>query len=135
MKEAFPTVEPSVVKAILAASGGQVEPAFNALLGMTDPEAAEALQRDREPAPPPKAPRPQRQGSGAPQTQLDADEEYARQLQHHYSNAAQAQAPGGRYNEHLQGSRQGRPGSNPNPDDVPWRSFFDGKLIVGPTPT
>ena len=33
LKEAFPAVEESVIKAILRASGGRVEPAFNALLG------------------------------------------------------------------------------------------------------
>lgn len=33
LKEAFPTVEDGVIKAVLTASGGRVEPAFNALLG------------------------------------------------------------------------------------------------------
>jgi CUE domain len=33
LKEAFPSVDASVIKAILRASGGKVEPAFNALLG------------------------------------------------------------------------------------------------------
>jgi hypothetical protein len=33
LKEAFPTIDATVVKAVLMASGGQVEPAFNALLG------------------------------------------------------------------------------------------------------
>lgn len=33
LKEAFPSVDASVVKAVLRASGGQVEPAFHALLG------------------------------------------------------------------------------------------------------
>jgi hypothetical protein len=33
LKEAFPSVEISVIKAVLRASGGRVEPAFNALLG------------------------------------------------------------------------------------------------------
>lgn len=33
LKEAFPTVDDSVIKAVLRASSGQVEPAFNALLG------------------------------------------------------------------------------------------------------
>ena len=33
--EAFPDTDPKVVKAVLMASGGQVEPAFNALLGMS----------------------------------------------------------------------------------------------------
>lgn len=34
LKEAFPTIDAAVVKAVLIASGGKVEPAFNALLGM-----------------------------------------------------------------------------------------------------
>lgn len=33
LKEAFPSIDATVVKAVLRASGGQVEPAFNALLG------------------------------------------------------------------------------------------------------
>jgi hypothetical protein len=33
LKEAFPSIDAAVVKAVLQASGGQVEPAFNALLG------------------------------------------------------------------------------------------------------
>ena len=33
LKEAFPTIDMTVVKAVLRASGGNVEPAFNALLG------------------------------------------------------------------------------------------------------
>lgn len=33
LKEAFPTVEDGVIKAVLRASRGQVEPAFHALLG------------------------------------------------------------------------------------------------------
>ena len=32
--EAFPSIDIKVVRAVLKASGGQVEPAFNALLGM-----------------------------------------------------------------------------------------------------
>jgi len=31
--EAFPSTDPKVVKAVLMASGGKLEPAFNALLG------------------------------------------------------------------------------------------------------
>lgn len=33
LKEAFPTVEDGIIRAVLSASGGEVEPAFNALLG------------------------------------------------------------------------------------------------------
>lgn len=126
LKEAFPSIEPSVIKAVLTASGGDVEPAFNALLGMTDPDS------QREPDPPVKPPRPVK--SPQPVTtsgmsQLESDELYARQLAEHYSGSEsqQRQPARDRYNEHLQGSRVGRPGAQPNPDDVPWRSFIDGK--------
>ena len=33
LKEAFPSIDAAVVKAVLRASGGRIEPAFNALLG------------------------------------------------------------------------------------------------------
>lgn len=33
LKEAFPSIDPKVISAVLIASGGNVEPAFNALLG------------------------------------------------------------------------------------------------------
>ena len=35
--EAFPTIDTAVIDAVLTASGGSLEPAFNALLGMSDP--------------------------------------------------------------------------------------------------
>jgi hypothetical protein len=38
LKEAFPSVETSVVKAVLVASGFDVERAFHALLGKSWPE-------------------------------------------------------------------------------------------------
>lgn len=34
LQEAFPNIDASVIRAVLIASGGQLEPAFNALLGM-----------------------------------------------------------------------------------------------------
>ncbi len=33
LKEAFPSIDAAVIKAVLQASGGRVEPAFDALLG------------------------------------------------------------------------------------------------------
>lgn len=36
LKEAFPSIDAAVVKAVLIASGGRIEPAFNALLGMSE---------------------------------------------------------------------------------------------------
>lgn len=126
LQEAFPTIEKSVIKAVLSASGGQVEPAFNALLEMTDPEA---VQQEQPPAMPP---RPPRKPTTTNQSQLDADEMYARQLAEHYNalpartQPEQRQQRPDRYNSDLQGSRTGRPGANPNPDDYHWRSFIDG---------
>lgn len=119
LREAFPTIEPTILKAILTASGGQVEPAFAALLEMSDPEAAQREQ------PPPMPQRPARQPA-APQNQLEADEQYARQLAEHYQNSAPRSRNEDPYNSNLQGSRPGRPGANPNPDDYHWRSFVDG---------
>ncbi|KAF9771940.1 hypothetical protein IL306_010409 [Fusarium sp. DS 682] len=81
LKEAFPSVELSVIKAVLRASGGRVEPAFNALLEMTDPDAAQNEPIDE--VPPPQPPRPQNRTQ---MSQLEADELYARQLAEHYDN-------------------------------------------------
>jgi hypothetical protein len=35
LKEAFPSIDMTVIKAVLVASGGQIDPAFNALLSET----------------------------------------------------------------------------------------------------
>ncbi|PHH78214.1 hypothetical protein CDD82_3164 [Ophiocordyceps australis] len=97
LKEAFPTVDLSVIKAVLRASGGRVEPAFNALLEMTDPDAVV-----NEPAetPPPQPPRPQ---GRTDMSQVEADELYARQLAQHYDNVGAYEA---RTSNRSRGSRQ-----------------------------
>lgn len=84
LKEAFPGIELSVIKAVLIASGGRIDPAFNALLGMSDPDALQhdAAADDEQP-PPPQPPRPVNA-----QSQLEADEAYARRLAEHYESAA-----------------------------------------------
>lgn len=128
LKDAFPTIDPSVIRAVLSASGGSVEPAFNALLEMTDPDA-----QQREPSPPTRAPH----ATVEAENSIESDEMYARQLQEHFAQN-QSQPPQQqrqprqptRYNEELQGSRAGRPGAKPNPDDVPWRSFLDGTTVL-----
>ncbi|KAJ5587893.1 uncharacterized protein N7459_003658 [Penicillium hispanicum] len=89
LREAFPTIDASVVKAVLNASNWNVERAFNALLGMTDPTAQEDM------VPPPKPPRPTQQSTSTTQRQLEADELYARQLAEHYNaSGRRAPAPG-----------------------------------------
>ncbi|KAI9928547.1 hypothetical protein AWENTII_000620 [Aspergillus wentii] len=95
LKEAFPTVDASVVKAVLVASNWNVEQAFHALLGMTDPNAQEDLA-------PPKPPRP-----SATQRQLESDEMYARQLAEHYNRRAQPRYENDpRYEQTRRGSEQ-----------------------------
>lgn len=127
LKEAFPTVDAAVVKAILRASGGRIEPAFNALLGMSDPDAA-------EPPPPAQPPRPVRAPTGprsVEEEQLAADERYARQLAEHYNGAAaydQAPRSGSGTRRAPRGGAVRR-GSAPRPeefDDDRDRNFFDG---------
>ncbi|KAI1328623.1 hypothetical protein F5Y16DRAFT_368898 [Xylariaceae sp. FL0255] len=88
LKEAFPSIDAAVIKAVLAASGGQIDPAFNALLGMSDPDAVKN-DPPRESAPPPQPPRPT---ARAPMSQLEADELYARQLAEHYDNVGAYEA-------------------------------------------
>lgn len=84
LKEAFPTLDEAVIKAVLTASGGRIDPAFNALLEMTDPDAANREVEDENP--PTLPPRPAAVPGATPQSQLEADELYARQLAQHYEN-------------------------------------------------
>ncbi|PYI01727.1 hypothetical protein BO78DRAFT_423236 [Aspergillus sclerotiicarbonarius CBS 121057] len=112
LREAFPSIEASVVKAVLVASNWDVERSFHALLSMTDPTAAE---RD---APPPKPPRPT-----AAQRQLEADELYARQLAEHYNR----RAPQPRWENERP---QQRPRSGSDMSDEKEYSFFDDDLPV-----
>ncbi|KAF8474955.1 hypothetical protein BDZ91DRAFT_674971 [Kalaharituber pfeilii] len=125
LAEAFPTVEPNVIKAVLIASKGEVEPAFNALLAMTDP----SFVPEEAPAPPPHtrsrtySPRvdsrypPQQQHrdynpalvyqdridltppTATPRSQLEADELYARQLAEHLNNTSRPRGRGGAQNQ------------------------------------
>lgn len=84
LKEAFPEIDLAVIKAVLVASGGRVDPAFNALLSMSDPDAVTNEPSARETAPP----QPPRPAGRVPMSQMEADELYARQLAEHYDNAA-----------------------------------------------
>ncbi|KAH8899537.1 hypothetical protein GQ53DRAFT_741677 [Thozetella sp. PMI_491] len=125
LKEAFPSVELSVIKAVLSASGGRIDPAFHALLQMTDPEAAE---QDVPPPPPPR-PAPEALGpTSTAQSQLEADELYARQLAEHYENV-------GAYEDRTSNRGPGMPrgrqqtGLTPNEFDRE-HSFIDDDLPV-----
>lgn len=119
--EAFPSIDTKVIKAVLMASGGQVEPAFNALLGMSDPDF-----RPEEAAPPPRPPRPAQ--PRAPMSQLEADEMYARQLAEQYNSTPGGPRPQNTYNQR-EPARRG-PNQQPRPvyEKEQERDFFDDDL-------
>ncbi|KAI0518208.1 hypothetical protein F5B22DRAFT_600308 [Xylaria bambusicola] len=125
LKEAFPSIDVTVIKAVLAASGGQIDPAFNALLGMSDPDAVQN-EPPREAAPPPKPPRP---ANRTALTQMEADELYARQLAEHYDNVGAYEArtmnrgPGGQ-------PRRQATGLKPNEMYDREHNFIDDDLPV-----
>ena len=99
LREAFPSIDSAVVRAVLTASGGRVEPAFNALLGMSDPTAVQAEPEVLSLPPPPRttsrSPQPKHTLTSTAQSQLEADEMYARQLAEHYSGSTMRSSPRG----------------------------------------
>lgn len=123
LKEAFPGVEIGVIKAVMRASGGQVEPAFNALLEMTDPDSAK--NEPEEAAPPPQPPRPT--GQRAQMSQLEADELYARQLAEHYDNVGAYEARTSSRNPDGRPRQRPQQGWNENDRE---HSFIDDDLPV-----
>jgi hypothetical protein len=113
--EAFPSIDAKVVKAVLLASGGKVEPAFNALLSMSDPN----FENDMVPPPPPR-----KSSQRQPVTQMEADERYARQLADQYDSSYSGFGNRGVGDPPLPARRQ-QTGLNPNELDRE-RNFFDG---------
>ncbi|CEP60697.1 CUE domain-containing protein LALA0_S01e16886g [Lachancea lanzarotensis] len=98
LTEAFPNVEAKYVKAVLIASSGALDPAFSALLYLSDPtfEAEAAI-----PSAPPQTDRegPVRSSKGG-RTQFEQDELLARQLDAQFNksrsrHAARQEAEGG----------------------------------------
>lgn len=139
LKEAFPSVDDAVIRAVLSASGGRIESAFNALLEMTDPDAA---ARDRPPPPPPRPVAEPVGPTSTEQSQLEADELYARQLAEHYENVGsyeartsnqQHRAGGGGRGGAGAGMPRGRQQTGLGPQDDPYdreHSFLDDDLPV-----
>ncbi|EGD94018.1 CUE domain-containing protein [Trichophyton tonsurans CBS 112818] len=129
LKEAFPNIDAPVVKAVVVASDGNVERAFNALLGMSDPDAQEEVR----PAVPP---RPSAGGvaTSTTQSQLEDDERYARQLAEHYSGADQRrgyqQQPSSSIWDHGPASGQRGQGLKPNELYDKEHSFLDDDLPI-----
>ncbi|EMD01281.1 hypothetical protein BAUCODRAFT_61481 [Baudoinia panamericana UAMH 10762] len=125
--EAFPTIDAKVVRAVLHASGGRLEPAFEALLGMSDPN----FVPEESAPPPPQPPRPQTQTQRQPKNQLEADEMYARQLAEQYnthSDPYQQQRGQTRYNQREPGQRRPNQQKPVYNEDDREHSFFDDDL-------
>ncbi|KAI0882408.1 uncharacterized protein GGS22DRAFT_43525 [Annulohypoxylon maeteangense] len=126
LKEAFPDIDLVVIKAVLNASGGQIDPAFNALLGMSDPDAVQN-EPEQDAPPPPQPPRPT--GPRSPMSQMEADELYARQLAQHYDSVGayesrtQNRGPGGQFPRQATGLK-------PNEMYDREHSFIDDDLPV-----
>ncbi|KAL1964311.1 hypothetical protein VTN77DRAFT_7131 [Rasamsonia byssochlamydoides] len=117
LKEAFPTVDAAVIKAVLTASDYNVERAFHALLGMTDPSAQEEL-------PPPKPPRPSYPATSTTRKQLEEDEMYARQLAEHYSGSAR------RGQASWRGSRPRHPEDDDEEEEREYNFFEDDLPVI-----
>ncbi|KAL2265408.1 hypothetical protein VTJ83DRAFT_6508 [Remersonia thermophila] len=136
LKEAFPTVDDAVIRAVLRASGGRIEAAFNALLEMTDPDAVareQEQEHEEQQQPPPRPPRPAAPQStgvtgGTPLTQLEADELYARQLAEHYESVSAYEARTA--NRHHPGHHGGRPPHRRDDSLDREHSFIDDDLPV-----
>ena len=99
---------------------------------MTDPEA-----QQREPTPPPQPPR-RAQTAATPtttaQSQLAADEQYARQLAEHYDSTTNydARPPGAQRGGYQQGRPRQRQNVDPRYDaqsEERERSFIDGRIV------
>ncbi|KAI5784564.1 hypothetical protein EDC01DRAFT_631877 [Geopyxis carbonaria] len=102
LEEVFPTIEAAIIKAVLVASGGQLDPAFNALLsqthfscangGMSDPSAVEQSQT-QSPLPDTSIDStlqihaPVENITTTPRDQLNSDALYAQRLQEQYGDA------------------------------------------------
>jgi hypothetical protein len=88
LKEAFPTVDPVVIEAILDSHRGQADQCFEPLLRISDPnyKPDPPQRRPSQPQPTEQAPRaqeaPEQEAPAdlTPEEQMRRDEDYARQL-------------------------------------------------------
>jgi len=95
---------------------------------MSDPDAV--VEQEQEPLPPPQPPRPATTRVGStPQSQLEADEMYARQLAEHYDGTSSMGQPRGTRGSAERGRRK-ETGLKPNELHDDGHSFLDDDLPV-----
>lgn len=86
LTEAFPNLEEKYIKAVIIASQGALDPAFNALLFLSDPEGSKDVELPSKPVKEVEAPGlPTRRN----QSQVEQDEMLARQLDQQYNKSTQ----------------------------------------------
>lgn len=118
LTEAFPGIDAKVVRAILIAAQGQLDPAFNGLLSLTDPLYEVDESQFEAPAAPAAAP------PVPARNQVDEDAQLARRLadEERRGSAARRGGAGG------VGVRPPQSRSSQNQEPVDDRSFFDDDL-------
>ncbi|CCH47001.1 hypothetical protein BN7_6609 [Wickerhamomyces ciferrii] len=107
LKEAFPTIDDKTIESILIASSFKLEPAFNALLYLSDPEAI----KFEEVVVPNEAPTPRRQLS-----QLEQDELLAKKLDEEFNKSQRRERERHRRRQQYQ-QQQGQQGEGYYPGD------------------
>lgn len=108
LTEAFPNIEEKYVKAIIIASKGMLDPAFNALLYLSDPESNSEIQLPSKPP----TPLPQVQNRKN-LSQLEQDELLAKQLNDRYNKSQNRQRRKGSTH-----SRRGKSNINYNEEPI-----------------
>ncbi|KAK6198794.1 uncharacterized protein RJT21DRAFT_122429 [Scheffersomyces amazonensis] len=113
LKEAFPNIEEKLITAVLIASQGQVDPAFNALLYISDPSFKPEI-----PVPQTEALEPKTSITSTKPSILSEDEILARRLQKEFENEEAR-----RRRRHERKKKLGN--QNPNQQSQQYREDFD----------
>ncbi|SMN17871.1 similar to Saccharomyces cerevisiae YDR273W DON1 Meiosis-specific component of the spindle pole body [Maudiozyma saulgeensis] len=114
LKDAFPTIEEKYIKAVVIASNGSMDPAFNALLYLSDPEASTDIALpSKQPSPTLDLP------SRKKLTQLEQDELLAKQLNDQYNKNYQKHSQHRKGSTNTTTSRSGRGDDTMNNMDEP----------------
>lgn len=119
LKEAFPNMEEKYLKAVIIASQGAMDPAFNALLYLSDPESGKDIELPRQPLKETPSLPPRRK-----QTQLEQDEMLARQLDEQFNRRRKSRQRNTRGHER----RQYDPDHYEGEDEDSWSQFVEKDL-------
>lgn len=127
LKEAFPDADDNMIRALIVASNGQMENAFNGMLAFSDPSlkpdfSAAHHPRGGGPAPPPMS----GGGGGRHKSQIEQDEALARKLAQQYEHGSSDRSSFSS-SRRVRGSGYSGRYDDTRPSE-PERSFFDDDL-------